>query len=666
MPARCSRSVVSSQLPPGIPGLPYDSGMRRIAQITTVLTLVVSGCSFPSSGTTTTTSASTTTTEAAGPVLSTADQVAAIDAAQRVLDAWAVGDFPGVREVSPDAHHDLLGLHVSWTEGLALRTATYDVTAATFAGDDVVATYRAALDLGSAGTWVYEGTLLVEQTDVGWQVPWSPAIIHPALEEADTLFLERRWPDRAAILGSRGITLVTDRAVKTIGVVPGLIDDQEALLQGLEEYADIPRATVLREIGRPSVQPDWYVPVGWIPLVDFLPVQSQLEAIPGLDLRDDTARLAPAGPFADHLLGSTGEITAQMLSDLGDPYRAGDIVGLTGLERDLERTLAGIPTFEVQRVNQFGRVVEILHTVDGISATPVRTTLSVDVQLAAEEALAEIDLPAALVAIDIETGQIRAVASRPLDGFDRAALGLYPPGSTSKVITSYGLLQAGYLPTSEVPCPDAVTIGGREFTNAGDTDRGDIPLSRALAVSCNTTFAWLGAEALGAEGLKDAAANFGYGSGYTLEIDTAVPIFPEPIDEADVGAAAIGHGGIQVTPIHQASIAAALGSGVWNAPTILESEAPGATLPLDPTAIDGLSAMMRLVVTEGTGTAADVAGERVFGKTGSAEWSETEPTHAWFIGHWGGLGFAIVVETGGAGGKVAAPIAATFIEALAD
>jgi cell division protein FtsI/penicillin-binding protein 2 len=75
--------------------------------------------------------------------------------------------------------------------------------------------------------------------------------------------------------------------------------------------------------------------------------------------------------------------------------------------------------------------------------------------------------------------------------------------------------------------------------------------------------------------------------------------------------------------------------------------------------------MMRLVVTDGTGTAAGIEGEQVYGKTGSAEWSETEPTHAWFIGFWGDLAFAVVVETGGAGGTVAAPIAAAFIEALA-
>jgi len=664
MEARCSPFVGCSLLPPASTGSPYDAAMRRIGLITTVLALLASGCSFPSSETTTTT-APPTTTITTPPVLATTDQVAVMKAVQTLLDAWGAGDFPTVRSVSPDAHHDLLGLHVAWTGGLSLIAATYDVTAADLFDDQVIATYRAVLDLGTAGTWTYDGTLAAIETPDGWQVPWTPTIIHPSLEDSDTLSLDRTWPDRAAILGSRGITIVTDRAVKTIGVVPGLIDDREALLDGLEEYAGIPRATVLREIGRPSVQPDWYVPVGWMPLVDFLGVQSPLEAIPGLDLRDDTARLAPAGPFAEHILGTTGPITAEMLSDLGDPYRTGDVVGLSGLERKLERTLAGHPSFEVQRVNQFGRVVEILHTVDGVPASPVRTTLAVDIQLAAEAALAEGELPAAIVAIDIETGQIRAIASRPLDGFNRAALGLYPPGSTSKVVTSYALLNGDYAPDTLVPCPAAVTIGGREFTNAGDRDRGDITLSRALEASCNTTFASLAAEVLGGEGLADAAANFGYGSGYELAIDTAVPLFPEPIEDAGVGAAAIGQGFVQVTPLHQASIAAAVAAGQWQAPTLLETGDSGTPLPLDQAAVTDLAAMMRLVVTDGTGTAADVAGEVVSGKTGSAEWSETEPTHAWFIGFWGDLGFAVVVESGGAGGGVAAPIAALFIEALA-
>jgi cell division protein FtsI/penicillin-binding protein 2 len=75
---------------------------------------------------------------------------------------------------------------------------------------------------------------------------------------------------------------------------------------------------------------------------------------------------------------------------------------------------------------------------------------------------------------------------------------------------------------------------------------------------------------------------------------------------------------------------------------------------------------MRLVVTDGSGTAADVPGLDVIGKTGTAEFGTGDPlpTHAWFIGAWNGLGFAVVLEGGGVGGRDAAPIAAQFLQAL--
>jgi cell division protein FtsI/penicillin-binding protein 2 len=91
------------------------------------------------------------------------------------------------------------------------------------------------------------------------------------------------------------------------------------------------------------------------------------------------------------------------------------------------------------------------------------------------------------------------------------------------------------------------------------------------------------------------------------------------------------------------------------------------TQPLDPAIREQLAALMRLVVTEGSGTAADVAGLDVIGKTGTAEFGEDDPprTHAWFIGATDGLGFAVLLEGGGVGGRDAAPIAARFLETLA-
>ena len=90
------------------------------------------------------------------------------------------------------------------------------------------------------------------------------------------------------------------------------------------------------------------------------------------------------------------------------------------------------------------------------------------------------------------------------------------------------------------------------------------------------------------------------------------------------------------------------------------------THPLDPAIREQLAGLMRLVVTEGSGTAADLPGRDVIGKTGTAEFGQGDPppTHAWFIGAAGGLGFAVVLEGGGVGGRNAAPIAARFLAAL--
>ena len=91
------------------------------------------------------------------------------------------------------------------------------------------------------------------------------------------------------------------------------------------------------------------------------------------------------------------------------------------------------------------------------------------------------------------------------------------------------------------------------------------------------------------------------------------------------------------------------------------------TQPLDPAVRESLAGLMRLVVTEGSGTATDIPGLDVIGKTGTAEFGEDDPpaTHAWFIGAADGLGFAVLLEGGGVGGRDAAPIAARFLETLA-
>ena len=165
-------------------------------------------------------------------------------------------------------------------------------------------------------------------------------------------------------------------------------------------------------------------------------------------------------------------------------------MGLSGLEAARERELAGRPSGEV-RIEADGTnlPVETLIRFEGAPGTPLATTLDGRVQGAAERALDGVTLPAALVAVDITTGAIRAVASRPLDeGFNRALAGRYPPGSTFKVVTTTALLANGTTPDSSVSCPPEAKVGGKPFRNFEGEAADTIPFRQAFAHSCNTAF----------------------------------------------------------------------------------------------------------------------------------------------------------------------------------
>jgi cell division protein FtsI/penicillin-binding protein 2 len=141
--------------------------------------------------------------------------------------------------------------------------------------------------------------------------------------------------------------------------------------------------------------------------------------------------------------------------------------------------------------------------------------------------------------------------------------------------------------------------------------------------------------------------------------------FPVPADDADRAAAAIGQGRVLASPLHQATVAAAAASGVWRSPRILPDSETIQTFELEEGVSASLDSMMLRVVSIGTGTAAAVPGQEIHGKTGTAEYATEGETHAWFIGYWDDYAFAVIVEGGGFGGEVAAPIAADLVTRLA-
>jgi len=470
----------------------------------------------------------------------------------------------------------------------------------------------------------------------------------------------RTYSDASATLGIQQARY-RHGVVRFEGADPGATFTAQLQLEGFGPYRCAGRLPIRRRDGTWRVR--------WTPAVLhpqltggrrfdrarlFAPRAGLLDAAGApLDVRDPDLRT---------IAGAVGTATPQQAAALGAPYRAGDVVGQSGLQSAYERRLAGEPASELRVVEGDGAVVETLLRTAGGPPESVQTGIDPRIQRLAGQALQGVTQPAALVAIDAPSGEVRAVVSRPAGGFPRAIQGRYPPGSTFKIVTATAALASGESPDASVSCPPEVVVGGRRFVNAEGEAFGPIPFRTAFYRSCNTAFINV-ATGLPADALGAAAATFGFG-GYDLPVPAFSARFPPPKDVVERAASAIGQARVEASPLHMTSVAAGVSSGTWKAPRLVRSAPPGPVkaIPVAPT----LRELMRLVVTSGTGTAANVAGAPVYGKTGTAEFGTRQPpqTHAWFVGFRSDLAFAVLVEGGGFGGEVAAPLAARFLQLL--
>jgi peptidoglycan glycosyltransferase len=279
----------------------------------------------------------------------------------------------------------------------------------------------------------------------------------------------------------------------------------------------------------------------------------------------------------------------------------------------------------------------------------------------------------------------------------RASDELFPPGSTFKLVTAAAALQNGFGPDSRWPNPPELDLPLTEATIqnfGGVTCSGgsEITLADALRQSCNVVFGEVGLE-LGADALAEQARAFGFTAesgddSIPFDIPWVPGVFPAPetfVDrEPAVAISAIGQQDVAANPLQMALVAAAIGNnGVLMRPRLVtEIRDPSGRVirelpeeeyssPLSPENAAALTQMMVSVVQAGTGTAAQIPGVTVAGKTGTAQHGEGEPPHAWFTAFAPAeapqVAVAVVVLNGGnlgdeaTGGQVAAPIAREVI-----
>lgn len=279
----------------------------------------------------------------------------------------------------------------------------------------------------------------------------------------------------------------------------------------------------------------------------------------------------------------------------------------------------------------------------------------------------------ALVMMDPRSGDLLASVSQG-DVLDRARYGLYPPGSTFKIVTATAALRENPAHFGQtyacVRLPDgrvgnSVRGWGRPVRDdiADTVPHGNLAMDRAIVVSCNAYFAQLGTYTVGAERLLETATLFG--------ISAATPATAKEV-RGSLPQASYGQGEVVASPFQMARVAATMAAGGrmpygrW----VMDNTNPRVQEPqavLAPNLAQMIAQSMRGVVTNGTGRA--VAGNPVpiAGKTGTAE-LERAASHAWFVGFapYGGdprIAFAVIVENGRYGGSAAAPIAGDAVTA---
>jgi cell division protein FtsI/penicillin-binding protein 2 len=604
---------------------------------------------------------------------------------QQYLTAWDQRDYAAMADLAYQPPASFAFDHQGMFDALHVASARYTAGRVQANADrtGANATFTATLQLRGFGRWTYQGRMslvrvvttangtrtLAEPGDGGgrWLVNWQPSTMHPQMRVGLTFARTRTWPARASILDGQGRVLVGAGEVVQIGVEPRDITDRAQVAKALQEQLGFSPAELDREIAR--AQPDWFVPVG-SPLPrgpHYDSVRAVLYPIPGIKFQTTKQRVHPDDTFARNVLGRTHEITAEELKEMGILYDVGDIVGAGGVEETYQKRLGGRPTGDVHLVDtKTKETVAVLHRFAGTPPRPVALTLDPTVQAAADAALTGVTQPAALVAVDTQTGEVRAVSSRPITGFNRALTGRYPPGSTFKIVTSTAALSTGSNAATSITCPAELSIGGRKLHNFEGEATGSITFERAFEESCNNAFVQL-AERAGTPAMEAAAASFGFNANYSSGLPSFGGSYPHPKDVVELAESSIGQAHVEASPLHMASVAAAAATGTWRPPVIVRGTANDVKVaPVPAAVLPTLQAFMAAVVQRGTGTAAAVPGKQVFGKTGTAQYDERDPnaTHAWFVGYSGNIAFAVLVEGGGVGGRVAAPIANRFVAAL--
>jgi cell division protein FtsI/penicillin-binding protein 2 len=394
--------------------------------------------------------------------------------------------------------------------------------------------------------------------------------------------------------------------------------------------------------------------------------RANILASDGTPLAEGPDRTSPIPDVASEIVGTLGPIPAQSAAEyaaLGYPSDAK--VGLNGLERVFQDQLAGTPGGTLLAGDR-----TLARTTPAAGKT-VTTTIDPTIERAAIAAMG--GHYAGIAAMNPRTGGLLALAGVAFSA-------LQPPGSTMKIITATGALEAGIVKlTDTFPIQTSSVIDGYTLQNANGEACGGTFLN-AFAVSCNSVFAPLGAK-LGAQRFVNIAERFGFNQQPTIPgaAEPSIPSASTIGGNLDVASSAIGQGKVLSSALGMTDVAATIAMGGRRPiPTLLAHQPPRFVHVTTRRIAKLVQRMMIAVVQFGTGTSAAIPGVTVAGKTGTAELRNTtdpnnptagsaQNTDAWFVGY-APVGHPQVTVGAlfpeqGAGGQTAAPAVRQVLEA---
>ena len=503
------------------------------------------------------------------------------------------------------------------------------------------------------------------------------------LADENRIRLVPRSPIRGRLLDRKGRVLATSKLTYSLYLEPRLVSDADwpELRNRLASLLNLDPLLLDQRRDRGTDRDGYRTTL----MLDLKPEQvlrfrEQALALRGAQVDVDILRFYPHGSLAAHALGYTQPITESEYDTLVEKgYKIRDRIGRTGVEAAYETHLRGKWGGQMLEVNAMGEVQRNLGDRPSESGQDLTLTLDLDLQRAAEQALA--DKPGgAVVALDAKTGAVLALASKP--GFDpnffsklittqkeydalflnpkkpllSRAMNPYDPGSTWKPVTAMAGMESGkFPPTTKLQTKACITYGGHCFPDHNGAGFGQIGYADALRFSSNTFFYQVGV-GVGSRALKQAANQLGFQQKTGIEIDWeesvglvgdedwaengrgwadpgSTPWIPE-----DMASASIGQSVVQITPLQLARAYAVFANGGWLVtPHLAKGEidwmAPQhrRAVLIKPSTLETIRKGLRKVVEDGTGYGLNGDGiPPAAGKTGTAEDSTGGPDHAWF------------------------------------